>query len=176
MRFDFNGQSYQLNQRQLDAINPAWIRLFQRKLAEADFEAECLALMIAAGCPPGYDTGLRHDADLPERIARWRTDGRVGLSSLSIWYRMTGSQPPADGWHHPLDVDDLNRCLLLLDLIPEWQLRMEEMAVLSKHWAALAAIWPELSACFLREVGLNGCHGSSAVDTWALMKSALEQA
>lgn len=79
------------------------------------------------------------------RALDWSTGGDTGSSSKMILRVMTGHKPN-DTFAHPHDFYDLGRCLRLLALIPEWRPRIGEMAPVSKEWAALAAIWPELEA------------------------------
>jgi hypothetical protein len=79
------------------------------------------------------------------RLARWATGGDTGSSSEAIAAVMTGNKPK--GYvDHPLDGGDLGRCIRLLDLIPEWKVRLSEMASFSEEWAALVQHWDELVA------------------------------
>jgi hypothetical protein len=162
-----------LNQRQLDAIVPVMNDLMQRRVSQKGFEKACIAALEAAGCALGYDTSMPGaDKTVTERGEAWLLNGQVGMSSKSIYYHMTGREPE-DGYSYPRDPGDLNRCLLLLDLIPEWRSRMPEMAAHGKQWAGLVADWPALAGCFIREVGLNWCNGKCATETYALMKKVM---
>jgi len=166
-------QGYTLNQRQCDAIVPVMNDLLQRKVSQKNFEAACIKALEAAGCALGYDTSMPGaDKTIAERGEAWLLDGNVGMSSKAIYCHMTGREPE-DGYWYPYDPDDLNRCLLLLDLIPEWRSRMPEMAVHCHQWAGLVADWPALAGCFIREVGLNWCNGKRAPETYALMKKVM---
>lgn len=104
-----------------------------------------------------------------ERGEEWLLNGRTGLSSKAIYCHMTG-RAPEDGYYYPRDPGDLNRCLMLLDLFPEWAERIGEMAKHNKQWDALATNWPEITGCFFDEVGLNWAHGKRAPKTYALMR------
>ena len=170
-------KGYILNQRQLDAIVPVMNDLMQGRVSQKGFEKACIAALEAAGCALGYDTSMPGaDKSIAERGEAWLLNGRVGLSSKAIYYHMTG-RVPEDGYNYPRDPGDLNRCLMLLDLIPEWASRMPEMAAHSKQWAALALNWSEITGCFFKEVGLNWSHGQRAPETYALMKKVMgEQA
>jgi hypothetical protein len=79
-----------------------------------------------------------------ERAHAWIVGRDTGSSSEAIWAVMMGMKPDWDS--HPHDGDDLGRCLRLLDLIPEWKLRLGEMAVVYPYWAALVEHWDELAA------------------------------
>ncbi|HBO7075364.1 TPA: hypothetical protein L6A17_10840 [Pseudomonas aeruginosa] len=83
---------------------------------------------------------------------------------------MLGLTPKRGYYDHPHDPDDLNRCLLLLDLIPEWKPRMREMAQHSPEWAALASSWEKLANLFLSEAGLDWQRSSEAPETYAAMR------
>lgn len=166
-------QGYTLNQRQCDAIVPVMNDLLQRKVSQKNFEAKCIEALDAAGCALGYDKSMPGaEKTIAERGEAWLLDGDVGMSSKAIYYHMTG-RADDDGYNHPHDPSDLNRCLLLLDLIPEWESRMPEMAARSKQWAALAFNWSEISGCFFNEAGLNWCNGKRAPETYALMKKVM---
>jgi hypothetical protein len=162
-----------LNQRQLDAITPAFNEMLQGKIAEDTLDARCIELMAQAGCPIGYDTGIEQSRSLPieERARNWRQNGRVGLSSKVICDHMQGRSVAVH--HYPSDPDDLNRCLLLLDLIPEWRPRIREMANYSREWSSIALNLDALESEFLEEVGLDWCKSRSAPKTWAMMRRLL---
>lgn len=166
-------QGHVLNQRQCDAIVPVMNELLQGKVTQKGFEKACITALEAAGCALGYDTSMPGaDKSIIERGEAWLLDGQVGMSSKSIYCHMTGREPE-DGYSYPCDPDDLNRCLLLLELIPEWRSRMPEMAAHGKKWAGLVSDWPTLAGCFIREVGLNWCNGKRATETYALMKKVM---
>lgn len=165
-------KGYSLNQRQLDAIVPVMNQLMQGKVKQKGFEDACVQALNAAGCPVGYDTTMPGaEASVTERAAKWLLDGQVGMSSRAIYCHMTGNDDKR--WSYPSDPDDLNRCLLLLDLIPEWKGRMGEMAARGSAWAGLAVRWEELTATFLDEVGLGWSKAKSAPKTYALMKQLI---
>jgi len=168
-----NLRGHILNQRQLDAITPVMNDLMQGRVSQKKFEQACVDALEKAGCPLGYDTTMP-DADktVEERAVAWIRDGDVGMSSRAIHDHMLALEA-REGYSYPHDPDDLNRCLLLLDLIPEWVPRMHEMAMCGEEWAGLAARWDEISKCFLDEVGLNWCKARRAPKTYALMKQAL---
>jgi hypothetical protein len=166
-------KGHTLNQRQLDAITPVMNMLLQGKVKQKAFDAKCVEALEAAGCPPGYDTTMPGaDKSITERAQAWIVNGRVGMSSRSIYCHMMGVENKR-GWDYPSDPDDLNRCLLLLDLIPEWQPRMHEMAAHGKEWKGLSENWDKIAFTFIDEVGLNWSHGDKAGRTYAMMKEAM---
>jgi hypothetical protein len=164
-------RGHKLNQRQINACANSLDELIQGRLKQSDFEDSCMAALEAAGCPIGYDASLDPSKTIEQRASNWIVNGEVGLSSQAIWAHMMGIEDKGH-FSHPHDPDDLNRCLLLLDLIPEWRPRMPEMAVRGPYWEALTACWQEIESSFLAEVGLGWSKGKKAPETYALMNSA----
>lgn len=104
---------------------------------------------------------------MKDKILEWFANGRVGASSKAM------ACAAADLPHnksHPYDPDDLNRCLLLLEAVPEIRDNMNKVAGISATWTKLVARWSEVEQCFLDEVGLNWCKAHSAPKTYQLMK------
>lgn len=167
-------REHKLNQRQLDAITPTMNDLIQGRVSQRAFEQACVDALERAGCPLGYDTTMPGaDKTVEQRAAAWVRDGEVGMSSRAIHDHMLGLTPKCGYFDYPLDPDDLNRCLLLLELIHEWKPRMGEMAQRSEQWEGLANRWEEICQCFLDEVGLGWCKGRRAPKTYVLMKQAM---
>lgn len=167
-------QGCKLNQRQLDAITPTMNDLIQGRVSQMAFEQACAEALEKADCPLGYDTTMPGaDKTVEQRAAAWMRDGEVGMSSRAIHDHMLGLTPKCGYFDYPLDPDDLNRCLLLLELIPEWKPRIGEMTEHGVMWAGLAARWDEIVQCCLEEVGLNWCKGNRAPKTYLLMKQAM---
>ena len=105
-----------------------------------------------------------------EKVADWLANGERGLSSetMAMWLAM-GKLPK---WHsHPLDPDDLDRCLKLLEWVPELRAELPRMAGVSRRWAALVANWDRIERSHLDEVGLGWTKARSAPKTYDLMKS-----
>lgn len=108
-------------------------------------------------------------ADILRRYADWASGHDTGSSSKAIALHMVGGT--CNG-AYPLDPSDLGRCLRLLDKFPEWRSRLTEMARYDKIWAAYSERWDDLQKLFIQEVGsLTPAYGSSAPETYALMKS-----
>jgi len=74
---------------------------------------------------------------------------------------------------YPHDPDDLNRCLILLDAVPEFKPRMKELSSLSDEWSRLVCCWGDIEKSFISEVGLNWSKGHSAPRTHELMRDAI---
>lgn len=104
---------------------------------------------------------------------KWLAGGDTGQSSKAICFHMTGT--PCRYWDHPSDPDDLGRCLRLLDLIPEWKVRLPEMATRGPGWAGLVAHWSEIDAMMREEVGVDWKRGRNAERTYWAMKVAIAE-
>jgi len=125
---------------------------------------------------PGEPT---RQVDLLVATLRWFATGMVGASSKAMAIAAceilpeTAKRIPRD---HPLDPDDFNRCLLLLEAVPAIRQRMHLVARLSKTWACLVVRWDELEATFLDEAGLGWSKGFEAPKTYRLIKEITHDA
>ena len=105
--------------------------------------------------------------DIKSKVLEWVASGRVGQSSKAM--AMTACNLPNSG-DYPLDPDDLNRCLLMLEVVPEVREHFEKIAGLGVVWDRLISRWGEIESCFLEEAGPNWSKARSAPKTYALMK------
>ena len=77
----------------------------------------------------------------------WLAVGEHGLSSATLFWKVTGVRPgylrdyDEDWVHHPHDPSDFNRCLLLIDMAPEIGAGLPVMRAASPEWAALVDHW-----------------------------------
>ena len=65
-----------------------------------------------------------------EKIIDWATGDDTGISSNALCRFMCRLEPDSSGFTAPLDASDRGRCIRLLNLIPEWWSRLDEMAEL----------------------------------------------
>ena len=110
---------------------------------------------------------------MKERVLNWMMTGRVGLSSKAMAAHLCDA--PCDG-SYPHDPDDLNRCLLFLEAVPEARAELPRMATVNKTWAALVARWSEIEAAFVAEVGRDWCKAQHAPNTYRLMHEVIDTA
>ena len=110
---------------------------------------------------------------MKNKILNWFATGRVGSSSKAM--AMAIAEIKGNETNHPADPDDLNRCLLFLQEVPEAREHLAKCAALSEYWAALIQRFDDVEQCFLEEVGMNWCNGNSAKKTYALMSSIYER-
>lgn len=109
-------------------------------------------------------------AEVMGKVIRWFACGRTGISSETIAIYLTTRTHHKYGHNHPHDPADLNRCLLLLDAIPELRQDLQKMADVSDVWEKLIKRWDEVEKCFLDEVGLDWVNADSAPKTFELMQ------
>lgn len=109
-------------------------------------------------------------SEIQTKALRWIATGRVGASSKTM--AMTACGLPCDK-DYPLDPDDLNRCLLMLDAVPEVRDHFDKIAALTPVWGRLIERWDEIEASFLEEAGLNWRKSESAPKTYKLMQDAI---
>ncbi len=113
---------------------------------------------------------------MKEQIIDWMCNStNKGISSKAMAAAFLDRNPEDSGWfgNHPVDPSDFNKCLLLLETVPEARKHMDKVAALSKTWKTLVENWDRLEKCFLDEVGLNWEKGRdlSASKTFEIMKS-----
>ena len=103
---------------------------------------------------PGEQNGAVTDET--RRGLKWVFGEDTGLSSRTIAGVMLNV--PTEHIHRPsfpLDGDDLGRCLRLLDKMPEWKARLDEVAVCFPAWQPLVNHWRELAALYAAELREN---------------------
>ena len=108
---------------------------------------------------------------LKDKVLAWLGNGQVGMSSKAMALAVCGATGPRN---HPWDPDDLNRCLLFLEAVPEARGHMDKVAALSPVWARLVERWSELETSFIGEVGRDWCKARSAPETYKLMQELIE--
>lgn len=74
---------------------------------------------------------LAHGKDITGRALFWALAGDTGISSEAIAAHMAGY--PNSRMMPPSDAADRGRCIRLLELIPEWIVRLPEMAKYDKQ-------------------------------------------
>ncbi len=114
---------------------------------------------------------------MDKRIAEWLASGDTGSSSKAIMlWLSSGVIDSSWGADTPRDAGDLARCLRLLEVIPEWKMRMPEMAGAGGLWPTFIKHWDNIVATFMQE-----CNGKipekygewpDFTKTYELMKSA----
>lgn len=122
---------------------------------------------------------LQQHPGLSAEAVRWLASGQRGLSSESIFQHLTGIQVLKDRWQSefprtPSDPDDMRRCRLLLEQVPELEpLFRRRMASASKPRAALVQRWDEICTCMDTETPEWRDGKGRAPETYRLMKQVL---
>lgn len=101
---------------------------------------------------------------MSRRIHDWLANGEVGLSSKTMAMTMLGAKERVP--HHPLDPDDLRRCLAFLRHVPEAQGCLDAMRLVSKEWDCLVEHWSETVKTFWEEAEV----GNLAPRTYNMMR------
>ena len=71
-------------------------------------------------------------AMIDRKQVRWLLSNDTGLSSITLWCFMTDM--PCPDPRHPNDDDDLGRCVRLLNLFPNWWLRLGDIREKYPDW------------------------------------------
>lgn len=113
-------------------------------------------ILMGEGRRLDEDRGDRAEAGLEgatieRRFSWWKDHGDSGNSSRSIAHHMMRLSPHRGEWSVPQDLADFRRCLLLLDLIPEWRALMPAMAGLNAEWKRIAPIWDGITDAYVRD-------------------------
>lgn len=113
-------------------------------------------------------------SNIKNKVLHWLAYGSVGVSSKSMALAAAG-MPKCENWGAdiPHDPDDFNRCLLLLDAIPEIRNHFDKIALLSKSWHKIISNWDEIEKSFIDEAGFNWSKSHSAPETYRLMKQVI---
>lgn len=109
-----------------------------------------------------------------DNATKWLLKGQIGLSSKSMLAAHLGDTTVEI--NHPYDPSDFNRCLLMLEMVPEARGSFDEIAKLSPVWARLIERWGEVEKSFIDEVGLGWSKANRAPKTYKLMKEIIDAA
>lgn len=71
------------------------------------------------------------------KLLDWATNDDTGVSSIAIFRYMLNMNPSSDYrvFIPPSDASDRGRCIRLLNFIPEWWSRIDEMKRFNEEWA-----------------------------------------
>lgn len=99
-------------------------------------------------------TTINETPDIKDRIIDWLLNGDTGASSRAIVEQMLNPKP-GSYLNHPRDYGDFDRCIKLLELLPEFAERIDEMSAVSPEWAAIVAHWDYLTESYRRKESLQ---------------------
>ena len=106
-------------------------------------------------------------APLAERAGWWIARGEHGVSSETIYAVFAVARPRRSDVPH--DPDDFRRCRRLLDLMPEWRSRIEEVALAYPWYRPFTDRWDEMDRLWDEESSSGKCP-----KLYALMQVARE--
>lgn len=106
---------------------------------------------------------------VPAAAIEWLRSGERGISSEAMFEYLTGIPIGRGRKDTPTDPDDLRRCRLLLNKVPEFALRLSEMGFVSERWAKLVKVWDRLGAIMDEETAVS----NRCPRTWAAMSRLL---
>jgi hypothetical protein len=85
------------------------------------------------------------EAHGPEEWLRGRD---TGTSSLTIYAAMMNAPSPHDRYDVPHDPDDFGRCYRLLNLFPDWKMRLGEVGTRFLIWRPFVREWNKLTEMY----------------------------
>jgi len=84
----------------------------------------------------------------PEDPMEWVISGDSGISSRTIWAVMQGVSLEVMRPDIPYDPPDFGRCYRLLQIMPEWKGRLDEVAEKYPAWRPFVEHWEELEQMY----------------------------
>lgn len=111
-------------------------------------------------CKPTWKQPVvSQDKDINEKMMFWLAQGERGISSETMFEKLSGKKL-RDSYHcHPSDPDDFRRCYLLLETIPEWKSRLCELRDLSLVWDKLVTHWDRLTKMLEEQLKTHKTNG-----------------
>lgn len=83
-----------------------------------------------------------------KRALQWLFSEETGLSSKNICgYMLSITVRQSVPW----DIGDLGRCIRLLEKIPEWKQRMQQLGNAYPRWQPYADSWDELTRTYYQD-------------------------
>ena len=153
-----------------DAVmDPTVARMAGANLAAGTPKAlELLRQRLEAGA---LEAQQKANPDLSGAAVVWLSQGQRGLSSETVFQHLTGVCCLGESWksglpYVPSDPDDVRRCRLLLQQVPDLAPLFPKMAQASPQWAALVREWDAI--CKAMDSGNNE-------HAYQLIKSAISR-
>lgn len=109
------------------------------------------------------------------KILTWLAKDNTGLSSEFMVFTALGIKSKRAGCY-PCDPADFNRCLVMLDRVPEVKNFFDVIAQSNPQWAAIIKNWDLIEQTFLEEAGFDWSKSQRAPKTYALMRNVIEGA
>ena len=94
-----------------------------------------------------------------EKLQWWVANGEHGASSKTIANTLSPFKISSNRTDHPHDPSDFKRCHMLLEAVPEWRLRLDELKPISKEWSNLIDNWDKLTEMLKEQMRTNKPNG-----------------
>ena len=104
-----------------------------------------------------------------ETIAKWLCSRDTGMSSMAMARRLLGATVDTPLYSHPLDADDLGRCIRFIGLFKRHRACPEFMRGCSENWDALVDHWSELERLYFAGVA-SGDYALCDMKMFALLE------
>lgn len=99
------------------------------KICDRDYQANNMytvkQIKGIACCPSCEKPTICHNKPVEQRALFWALSDDTGISSKALAKHMIGNSPVR--MSPPSDADDRGRCIRLLELVPEWIVRLPEL-------------------------------------------------
>lgn len=144
---------------------------------QPDIIADVPKNQLVANLNPASDDNTDSPRLPLEMFASWLANGDVGLSSLAIVQRLTGTTMTVNGMRKhgcedtPKDPGDLRRILEMFDMVPAARAYLSLMSDVSDDWKTIIDHWDELEKQYRKEEhNPSGC----APKTYRILKRLKE--
>lgn len=117
------------------------------------------------------DSGIMPVRTHEQKLNEWLLFGDTGQSSKAMAAASIGR---LERGSYPHDLSDLNRCMKLLQEVPEVRESIPLMTTLNPEWKGLSENWEELEGLFYEELGLDNICREKGKNTYALLKKLTE--
>lgn len=171
---DLDGPFFDLEAAGLIAISPSAEGLFRIVFTNSGWKTVGEIRRNAADGKRNREfvpsTARAISVDEKKRALSWIAAGDQGPSSVIIWAVMMGlvdedecnvfSPTIAGGGTVPAGEVEFGKCVRLLELIPEWRQRLDDLARISPEWGPIIASWDILSGIYNKRRGMiSGING-----------------
>lgn len=106
------------------------------KICDRNYQANfayTVKMIKGVGCCPNCEKpAICHRKSIEQRALYWALSDDTGISSKAIarWFALKEMYVPS---MPPSDADDRGRCIRLLELIPEWIPRLDELKAFDEY-------------------------------------------
>jgi hypothetical protein len=109
-------------------------------------------------CKPTWTEPVNENPEQTEQFCAnwWAENGEQGMSSKTMFNHLSKSlnlrRLKNDYPCTPSDPDDFKRCYKLLQAVPQWKARLNELKTISPVWEKLVDNWDKLTSMYEQNV------------------------